>query len=214
MKKAVVETPVRKKAINKHLLLDAGITEDYHHIKLSEYTGPRLWKKRVNNYINNLAQMRKTGMSFLFYGTNNTGKTTLAMILAKAYLINGYSVTVTSLREMTDTYCSSWTDRSAIIDIDRRIKNCDFLVIDDLNKEFQNRMTTAVLDEVLRHRSNRLLPFAITTNLAKEQLLEIYGPSFVALLERRAVECEFKNNLPNSEALIKKNLALLDSLDH
>lgn len=202
----------RKKKVSEHVLLECGIGRDYHKLRLADYRGPQLYKRRIEKYVEHIDQMRKEGLSFLFWGSNNTGKTTLAAIICKAYLINGYSPYITNLRDMTDTYCSAWYDRSQIVEFDTRVKNCDFLVIDDLNKEFQNRMTGVVLDEVLRHRSNMLLPFAITTNASPTQLNEEYGSSFSALLERRCVSLEFAKRAKNSESLVTKNLDILDSL--
>lgn len=199
--------------VSRSVLQDSGITPDYYDKTLSGYTGPSRHAARVSKYIKNIETYKNKGLSFLFYGTNNSGKTTLAMILCKAFLLEGLTCHVTSLRQLTDTFCKGWEDRSLIEHYEKRIKSCGLLVIDDLNKEFQNRMTAAVLDEVLRHRSNELLPFIVTTNCSPDQLGELYGPSFIALLERRAVFCEFKGKLKGSESLIDRNLKLLEEDD-
>lgn len=204
---------VRKRKMRREALIAAGIFEDYHACTLANYRGPKIMRDRVRKYIDHLPKMFRTGLSFLMFGENNAGKTTLAMILAKAFLINDYSVCVTNLRELTDKFCRGWEDEDEKVDFDNRIKNSDFLVIDDLNKEFQNRMTASVLDTVLRHRSNRRLPFIITTNSLLDELENEYGRSIIALLERRCVMLEFKSQLKNAETLVNRNLAILDALD-
>lgn len=201
----------RHKKVRAAQLALCGIPSDYYQCTLTSYTGPRQHRDRVKKYISHLHRFYKEGLSFCFFGENNSGKTTLAMILAKAFLINGYRVRATDLRSVTDMYCN-WEEPGSKEDFIHNVQNVDFLVIDDLNKEFHNRMTHAVLDAVLRHRSNNHLPFAVTTNASVDQLEELYGPSIVALLERRAVMLEFQRDLKNADALVDKNLKLLDSI--
>lgn len=202
----------RSTLIKKSKLIAAGIHEDYFHVTLDNYRGPKHHKEHALNYISNMDEVRKHGLSLLLYGENNSGKTTLSCVIAKAFIINDYDVLVTNLREMTDIYAQGWQDVRVKQDFNTRIRNVGLLVIDDLNKELHNRATASVLDAVLRYRSNRHLPFIITTNASCDELREQYGNSFIALLERRCAFLEFKKSLKETDHLVNRNLALLDSL--
>jgi DNA replication protein DnaC len=199
--------------LRKSQLLDAGILEDYWTLTLDAYHGPKRPCRLVRQYIAKLTEMRKEGLSFLFYGQNNAGKTTLAMILAKAFLLNKLTAYCTNLRDMTDLFVQGWKsddERRAFTD---RVRDRDLLVIDDLLKELHNKATATVLDSVLRHRSNRHMPFVITTNASMDELEEQYGPSFVALLQRRCIAIQFDDNTKQSAKLVDRNLDLLQRLE-
>lgn len=203
---------VKEARLKKSTMLACGVYEDYFNVTLDNYRGNKNNLKHVEKYINNLDTVRKNGLSLLMIGDNNCGKTSLAMIIAKACLINGLSVKVTSLQEMTDMFTQTWQDNRSKADFNNVMRDRDLLVIDDLNKEFHNRATAAVLDFVIRHRSNRHLPFIITTNASTDELTGLYGKSFIALLHRRAAVLEFKPGMKDAEKLIDKNIAILHSL--
>lgn len=195
------------------MLENVGINEDYYYITLSNYTGPKRYKEMVSKYLLKHAAALKEGIGFFMYGDNNSGKTSLAMIMAKFMLLNGYAVQVTTVRDMTDMYAQGWSDPAIGLQFNNRFRDVDFLVVDDLNKEFKNRATQACLDLVLRWRSNRLLPTVLTTNLCPEDLEAEYGRSIVALIERRSIPLEFISGDLTSDALVDRNLNILEAIE-
>lgn len=203
---------ILKGKVKKSTLINAGVHEDYIEATLASYRGPKVHRGHIYNYIRNMDQVRERGLSLLMFGENNSGKTTLSAILAKAFIIKGLTAKVTNLRDMTDLFTQSWKDASLKQEFDKAMRDVDLLVIDDLNKELHNKATATVLDSVLRYRSNRHKPFIITTNASIDELKEQYGPSFAALLERRCAVLEFKKSIKESDTLINKNLKLLESL--
>lgn len=202
-----------KGRLRRSQLVEAGVLEDYWSLTLAKYHGPKRPCRLVTKYIDKLDEMRKEGLSFLFYGQNNAGKTTLAMILAKAFLLNKLTACCTNLREMTDLFAQGWKSEDERRAFDAKVRDRDLLVIDDLLKELHNKATAAVLDAVLRYRSNRRMPFVITTNASMDELEKQYGPSFVALLQRRCVAVQFDNNNKQAEKLVDRNLNLLERLE-
>ena len=204
---------ILKGRLRKLQLLDAGIMEDYWPITLDNYTGPKRPLRLIQKYIQKLPDIRKEGLSLLFYGVNNAGKTSAAMILAKAFLLNKLTACCTNLREMTDLFAQGWKSEDERRAFDAKVRDRDLLVIDDLLKELHNKATAAVLDSVLRHRSNRHMPFVITTNASMDELEAQYGPSFVALLQRRCISVQFDNNSKQAAKLVDRNLDLLDKLE-
>jgi len=202
-----------KGRLRKSQLIDAGILEDYWSVTLDNYHGPKRPLRLVRQYIKKLDHMRAEGMSFMFYGVNNAGKTALAMVLAKAFLLNKLTATVTNLRDMTDLFAQGWKSDEERRHFDEKVRNCDLLVIDDLLKELHNKATASVLDAVLRYRSNRRMPFVITTNASLEELEQQYGPSFAALLQRRCLAVQFDDNDKQAAKLMNRNLDLLERLE-
>lgn len=199
--------------VSKVLLSRVGIPEDYFYVTLDKYTGPKRYKELVSKYLNHHKFSTSEGLGFFMYGANNSGKTTLAMIMAKFMLLNGYTVRVAMLRDIADVYAQGWSDPAVNMDFICNYRDVDFLVIDDLNKEFKNRATLAALDLVLRHRSNKLLPTVVTTNLCPEDVEAEYGRSVGALLERHFVPMEFLDGNLTSDRLIDRNLKLLEALE-
>ena len=144
---------ILKGRLRKSQLLDAGIMEDYWGLTLDAYTGPKRPCRMVRSYVAKMEDMRKEGMSFLFYGQNNAGKTTLAMILAKAFLLNKLTACCTNLREMTDLFAQGWKSEDERRAFDAKVRDRDLLVIDDLLKELHNKATATVLDSCLLYTS-------------------------------------------------------------
>lgn len=155
--------------------------------------------RKLLQYCANIHENRKEGIGILFYGMNGVGKTHLAVSVQKYAIRQGYKTQFANLQGIVKLYAAAWYDDEKDEIYQRRVKNVDFLVIDDVGKGFQSKnsdLTPAVFDELMRYRYQRKLPTIITTNASIAKLMEAYGNSVVSLIEGRSLQLFFEN--PNA----------------
>ena len=147
-------------------------------------------KKVIIKYILKLEEMRKKGIGLLFWGDNGVGKTACASLILKEARRRGF----------TCLFCRSFDLKDFIIGSDeksksvaKRIKRVDFLVIDDLGKEYsgESGFVERVLDGIFRERSGSMKPVIITTNMGKSALKERYKKSMVESLTEAVYPIKF-----------------------
>lgn len=202
------------------LMLQCGILEEYHDKDFSDYYGhPKKWKEiepliaewnkahpnnpikldfasanlllqQIAEYTKNLTNARKKGISLLLAGSNGTGKTLLATSILKAAIRKGFSAQMTSLGGIIQVYTDGWADPRKRQIFDERIKNSDFLLIDDVGKEYQAKnsdLTEIMFDNLIRYRVFRRKPFILTTNTSPTDLKNRYGNSLMSLLQGKTI---------------------------
>lgn len=203
------------------LLLQCGILEEYHDKGFNDYYGhPAKWKEiqpliadwnkqnphnpiqldfksanflinQIADYVRNITNAKKKGISLLLAGSNGTGKTLLATSILKAVISKGMSAQMTSLGGIIQCYTDGWGDPRKRQIFDDRIKNSDFLLIDDVGKEYQAKnsdLTEIMFDNLIRYRVFRRKPFILTTNTAPDDLRNRYGNSLMSLIEGKTIK--------------------------
>lgn len=151
------------------LLLDAGIGDTYQRYSWHHVRGvPETVLSDVECYLSNLDKFFRTGMGMILWSERTgTGKSLLAYLILKHALSQGYRGHFVTFTQLVNLHVSGWRDKDHREWFTRKIFNAQFLVVDDLGKENQNR--TAVVDEFLddliRTRIAHGRPTIITTNL-------------------------------------------------
>ncbi len=166
-------------------MLSAGILEEFWNLDIDQFKGNEAVTKVVHEYLANLDNARKRGISIFFYGTNGTGKTFLGVEVLKEALRKGYSAQFTSLGGVIQALTDGWYDAEKRRRYEERIRDVDFLMIDDVGKEMRvskNGLTEMVFDNLIRYRSFRNKPMILTTNSDIESVENVYGKSIVSLL--------------------------------
>jgi DNA replication protein DnaC len=144
-------------------------------------------------YADHLANARKHGISLFLYGPNGTGKSLLSVSTLKAALRIGYRVQMTSLGGIIECYTDGWTNADRREAFNSRIKDVDFLLIDDVGKEYRSKSSDLVevaFDNLIRYRTFRHKPFILTTNTDMTRLQNTYGKSLASLLMGRCYNIE------------------------
>lgn len=138
----------------------------------------------VRDYINDLDRNLKTGRGLWFMGPNGTGKTSLAMLLAKCALEQGHSAAIYSLprllAEIRETY-----DRDggpSYIGMLERLGAVDLLHIDDVGVEKTSEWVLEQLYSIVNARYEDERAITITTNLAPDELEQQIGTRTVSRL--------------------------------
>jgi DNA replication protein DnaC len=147
----------------------------------------------VFEYVKNLENARKYGISLVLWGTNGTGKTLLATCVLKEAIRNGFSSQMTSLGGIIERYADGWNDHASKEQFTNRIKDVDFLLIDDVGKEYRaknNDLVEIAFDNLIRYRTFRHKPFILTTNTDISKLQNTYGKSIASLIMGKCVSTE------------------------
>lgn len=137
------------------------------------------------------------GRSLILHGSQaGTGKTLLSLLLLKRLLSLGYDGFFTTFPDFLDYWTGGWRDEDEKSWFVRRIRNAEFLVIDDIGKEMRGRfqVAEASLDAVVRSRVANLLPTIITMNLTVEELAHDYSPYILSLAQESSTIIEMRGN--------------------
>lgn len=147
--------------------------------------------KQIAEYVKNIDNAKRKGISIMLAGNNGSGKTLLAAAILKAAIRRGFSAQMTSLGGIIQTYTDGWGDPRKRVIFDERVKNSDFLLIDDVGKEYQAKnsdLTEIMFDNLIRYRVFRRKPFILTTNTAPMDLKNRYGESLMSLIDGKTLK--------------------------
>lgn len=142
---------------------------------------------QVREYIAELDDQLGAGRGLWLYGETGTGKTTLAMLVAKAALAEGRTVAVYGLPELlarirrtydADKEADSYT---AFFD---RLVSVELLYLDDLGAEKRTEWVLEQLYAIVNRRYESERSVIVTTNLPHEQLEDQIGQRTVSRLHQ------------------------------
>jgi DNA replication protein DnaC len=141
--------------------------------------------RQVRGYIRGLGDNLAQGRGLWLFGNVGTGKTTLAMLVAKAALEAGHSVAIYSmprlLNEIRRTY-DEGSDSSYIQLLDR-LAQVDLLHIDDVGAEKSSPWVLEQLYAIVNARYEAERSMTITTNLGLDDLVDQIGARTVSRLK-------------------------------
>lgn len=172
--------------------LKANIAPAYWPLTLENIDVPDEVKEEVAPILKpeNLKIMREEGLGITFYGTNGSGKSTLSNIILKEAL-KTYNCYYITFSELVELFYRKISNDELGRELDETIKQADFLVIDEMGKEYMrmrdegDRRSSYILaefDKLLRYRDRELLPTIMTTNLSEREFKQLYGNSMKSLL--------------------------------
>ena len=126
-------------------------------------------------FCRNIADNVRNGRGLWFMGDVGTGKTTLAMLVSKEALQQGYSVAIYSvprlLAAIRDSYDASQGERSYTAFFDQLV-SVDLLHLDDLGAEKQTEWVLEQLYSLVNERYEEERSIVVTTNLIDTGELE------------------------------------------
>lgn len=138
----------------------------------------------VRRYVQDIGTRLDAGDGLWLYGPNGTGKTTLAMLVARGALDAGRTVAVYSLprllSEIRETYDDDGRNYTEFLD---RLTEVDLLQVDDVGAERSNPWVLEQLYAIINSRYEEQRSVVLTTNLQDEALGEQIGARTVSRLE-------------------------------
>jgi DNA replication protein DnaC len=171
--------------------LNANIGYSYWPITIDNFDGHPTDLHEIKKYFKSFNEMFKFGQGMYIHGGNGTGKTTLAILLLKKGIERGHSCFFAPFADvviLNSRIVGGFIDKEAKEAI-QYIQNVDFLVLDDIGKEFDSGKdySRATLNSILRYRDMWLKPTIYTANTPIEDLRMHYGDSNYSIMEGRSI---------------------------
>jgi len=144
-------------------------------------------KDVFRQYMGSLSEQYEQGWGLFVYGPNGAGKTYASCAMLKEIEQRGYSTYCI----LADVLKAAYIDGSrfdADNSIVQRVESVDFLLLEDLGKEYNGNgsgFAELCFENLIRKRCREMLPTFITTNLTRQAFKERYQQSAASL----AMEC-------------------------
>lgn len=159
-------------------------------------------KGLVQAYIEDLDINFENNKGLFLYGSNGVGKTMLSSIILKEAYRHRYTSRRSTFVEYVDKYTKVWNAKSADEkatledELYTYYKAVEFLVLEEVGKEIDSKVSAPILEDLLRYREDNGLVTIVCTNLNISLMTERYGESCISLLKGNTtpvmIECEDK----------------------
>lgn len=159
-------------------------------------------KGLVQSYIEDLDSNFENNKGLFLYGSNGVGKTMLSSIILKEAYRHRYTSRRSTFVEYVDKYTKVWNAKSADEkatledELYTYYKAVEFLVLEEVGKEIDSKVSAPILEDLLRYREDNGLVTIVCTNLNISLMTERYGESCISLLKGNTtpvmIECEDK----------------------
>jgi DNA replication protein DnaC len=162
---------------------DANVPVGYWRLSMKEFKGAPKLKEIVDTYIANIHQKYFEGKAVCFAGNQGTGKTMSAICILRAALkenFSGYYITATDLlNEMANSRSNH--------DLRFKLKNVDFLVIDELDSRFfvsdsAKELFSGIYENIFRFRAHNTMPTIMCSN-ETDGILNVFHGAGVQSIE-------------------------------
>lgn len=174
----------------------------------------------VHRYVRALDRNRRRGYGLLLYGPNGRGKTYSAAVLLKEAVARSYTGYFIQAADVKQAVVESWvfeeTFAGEMISVEERMRSVDFLVIEDLGKEYKAASGFAenFFETLLRRRVQAMQVTIITTNMELSAFRDRYDRSTFELAaealypfcvtgrgrsERRQLAAEMKSDVEGDD---------------
>lgn len=179
--------PIRTTLSNKNLI-NMGVPKALLDLSLEDLDLSEKILDYVQGYIDNIDNSFKYNKGLFLYGSNGTGKTSIASIIIKEAYKHRYTAKRMTCVDYMTLYTRAWGCNNFELkmhteDVIKDIKDREFLVLEEIGKEQDNKLAMTLLEDLLRHREDKGFPTIICTNLAPKSVVERYGASIESLIK-------------------------------
>lgn len=179
----------QKKFLEQSEYVVARIPQIYWNIPLDVFPDKKV-QNIVEKYCLFLNQAYSHGQGIIFSGAHGTGKTLLSCYIAQRALEKGYTVRYMPFSKLIDLLFQGMRNPELLKKIYLMIERIEFLVLDDLGKEYTgvndqlNQKVSLSVDVLLRERVNRGLVTILSTNYTQRDLKQRYGDSVFSIMSQ------------------------------
>jgi DNA replication protein DnaC len=138
--------------------------------------------REVRDFVRNIDANLDEGRGLWLTGGCGTGKTVLAMIVAKAAIDTGRTVAIYSCPRLLSVIRDS-IERGGVLDFLDRLAEADLLQIDDLGAEHRTEWVLEQLYTIVNARYEDERSTIVTSNLGRDELADQLGERIVSRLE-------------------------------
>ena len=199
LKKKVVDLKVKvappnivppRKSMSHESLSIIGIPRKFHDTTLEDFEtydskGLESLKTFIEEYLSQIKTRSRSDYQegIIFYGSNGVGKTMLSSIILREAYKYRFTSQRTTFVKYVDSYTSSWSGDKVEDDFWNICKTSQYLVLEEVGKEIDSKITKPILEDLLRYREEKGLVTIMCTNLSPRDLEDIYGASIMSLIK-------------------------------
>jgi len=168
-----------KKFVYIKELVHSKIPRDYWMLSLKRMQINNIYKQYIKKYVNNLDNAIESGLGLMYCGPKRgIGKTTSMSIIGKEAIKRGYEVFYVIAQNIID---DRFSEEKNILE---RIKECDLLLIDELDKIIMRNESNIPkqLENLLREILPNKKAIIICTNFTEEEVEERF--QIISLMKR------------------------------
>ena len=184
--------PLRS-TVNKNSLIMMGVPRRFCDKTIKDYNtygkkSLKNIKSFVNDYIENINDNIEDNKGICFIGSNGVGKSYLSCLILKEAYRHRYSCRRVTFSSYITAYTESWNTKNKgekdVLESElfEKYKGVEFLVLEEIGKEIDSKISRPILEDLLRYREEQGLVTIICTNLAPTTLKEVYGASICSLI--------------------------------
>lgn len=131
--------------------------------------------KAAQSYVAKFVDIGAKGAGLIFCGKLGTGKTHLAISIAKEIAKQGSQVKYINLLDLIRKVRSSWKDDSGLSEtqILKIIADFDLLVIDEIGVQNGTENERTILFDIINSRYENMVPTIIISNLAIDEIKQL-----------------------------------------
>ncbi len=185
--------PVRT-YLNPESLKLIGIPKSFREVNINDFytkDNDELGDVRdfICSYISDIDKAFEDNIGIFFNGSTGVGKPSRSCIIAKEAYRHRYTTRRCTFIEYIDKYTKVWGAKNAEEkesiedDLYTYYKSVEFLILDEVGKEIDSKVSAPILEDLLRYREDNGLVTIICTNLNFDLMLEKYGNSCMSLLK-------------------------------
>ena len=156
-------------------MAEAGIPVDYWYRNIEDFYGEDNFKNSIIEYINNLNEEYRKGITLCLVGERGRGKTFAACAILKKAILEKFSTTYTTICDLIANITGPNPEIRLLI------KEIDFVVIDEVDQRFFPTVLSMEfygnqLENILRSRMQNRLPTIMCSN--SPDISQIFGGEF------------------------------------
>ena len=143
----------------------------------------------IKNYLDTLPRRFYSNEGLFLYGSNGVGKTFIACMIVKEAYRRRYTARRVTFVEYINAYTKLWgartPDEKEYLEQDfyNNYKAVEFLVLEEIGKEIDTKVSAPILEDCLRYREDHGLVTVICTNLDIREMKDRYGMSSYSLMQ-------------------------------
>lgn len=160
----------------------------------SDLTGvDRIAMQEIGEYLTHAHAHVQRGSGLSLLGNSGTGKSTLSNLILRFLMREGFDGYQISLPTATRVFADGWTNEETRAWFDRRVRNAEVLVIDEVGRDnTEKKVSENLLIRILRSRYESGKPTILTSNLSETEVSSHYGTAIADIIQSSSVVMEFR----------------------